>query len=593
MKDLVSSPEETDNTPAVPAAAVPAPAATLPIPVPVSSIPEGFALFDDGIYEMPENDSAAPVFVCTPLRVDASFSDTAGKGWGKVVAVRSRDGQWHDVPVLNRDLGCRSSDILGQLLDHGLELGRDKKSKERLLALLRHWKPQSQMTSVTRMGWVPDGPATFVIGNDVIGARNVFPMLGSGAASTQSLRVSGSLESWRSELGEKCRGNHMMLLAASLAFSGPLLALTGMSGGGLHFRGSSSSGKTTLMHLAASVWGSRELIHQWRATSNGLEGVAVGMNDMLLAVDEIGEIAPRALHEAIYMLANGTGKARMNTDAVLKDTGRWRLALISSGEMSVEEKLKEAKLTAMAGQEVRLIDIEADGRAHGVFDDLHGAACAAEFADSIKAATQISHGAVGHEFIRMLVASKDHISEIGTRYIRNFGAKAVSSLAREPDGISHRVAQRFGLLALAGELATMMKLTGWEKGEARSAALGAFRDWHDRQFGDRIDQISKVIQPMQNFLATRIHELTDIGKDEPVGGGPGWKDDGHVYLKPETWLLLFPDPMTTAAAKAMLGLDMLLPGDGGRQMRKAPHAIPGRPRLYTVHRRRVMAFKSE
>lgn len=89
------------------------------------------------------------------------------------------------------------------------------------------------------------------------------------------------------------------------------------------------------------------------------------MNDMLLPLDEITEIRPSVLYEAIYMLANGSGKARMNKDITAADQARWRLALISSGEISIEEKLKEGRLDSMAGHEVRLIDIEADGRMNG------------------------------------------------------------------------------------------------------------------------------------------------------------------------------------------------------------------------------------
>lgn len=593
MKDLTSSHDDADNTTEFPPAAVVAPAATSPATVPISSISDGFALFDDGIYELPENESAAPVFVCTPIRVDASFSDTTGKGWGKLVAVRSRDGQWHDVPVLNRDLGCKPSDVLGQLLDRGMELGCDKKSKDRLLSLLRQWKSPTQMASVTRMGWVPDGPATFVIGNEVIGARNVVPILSQGATLQKSLTAAGSLESWRSELGEKCRGNPMMLLAVSLAFTGPLLALAGMPGGGLHFRGFSSSGKTSLLHLATSVWGSRDLIHQWRATSNGLEAIALGANDMLLAVDEIGEISPRELYEAIYMLANGTGKARMTMNSVLRDTGRWRLALISSGEISVEEKLKEAKLGVKAGHEVRLIDIEADGRTYGVFDDLHGCATPAQFADGLRVATRNNYGCVGREFIRELVANDGRVSEAIAAYVRKFSATALSSLPSAPDGMSDRVAQRFGLLAFAGELATRRNLTGWVSGEVQAAAIHAFRDWHDRHFGERIDRVKHFIQPMQVFLLTRLHELAEIGKVVSPVVRPGWTDGTHAYLTTDTWCSIYPGTHAKDAASAMLDLQLLLAGDGGRATRKAPRAVPDRPRLYTVDIKRVLAFNPE
>ena len=37
--------------------------------------------------------------------------------------------------------------------------------------------------------------------------------------------------------------------------------------GGFHFRGGSSIGKTTTLQIAASVWGNRDFIRSWRATS--------------------------------------------------------------------------------------------------------------------------------------------------------------------------------------------------------------------------------------------------------------------------------------------------------------------------------------
>lgn len=237
----------------------------------------------------------------------------------------------------------RSTDVVATMVDHGLELAAGKHTKERLLNLLRAWKPDQRLRTVNRMGWVEDSHKAFVAGSTLIGTDDVLPLapqtgIGAGIVSA------GSVNDWKQNVGAKCRGNPLMILAVSLAFSGPLLAPLGLTGGGLHFRGASSSGKTTLLNLAASVWGDRRLITQWRATSNGLEAMAASLNYMLLPLDEIADINARDLHGAIYMLANGVGKARMTKDVTLSDQARWRLALISSGEVSVEEKLKEAKL---------------------------------------------------------------------------------------------------------------------------------------------------------------------------------------------------------------------------------------------------------
>jgi hypothetical protein len=54
-------------------------------------------------------------------------------------------------------------------------------------------------------------------------------------------------------------GNSRMVLAISAAFAGPLLYLVEMEGAGIHLRGPSSTGKTTL--LRAAVGALRRLAH--------------------------------------------------------------------------------------------------------------------------------------------------------------------------------------------------------------------------------------------------------------------------------------------------------------------------------------------
>lgn len=560
---------------------------------PAPSMPDGFALFPDGIYEMPAEDTADPIFVCSPLRVDAIFADQHGKGAGKLISVLNGEGAWIEIPVFNANIHRRPTEVLATLIDHGLDLAADRKSKDRLLALLKVWKPALRLRTVRRMGWVDADHKAFTAGSSPIGRANVLaltPLAGAGSG----LVVKGSAEDWKAKVGILCQDNPLMILAVSLAFSGPLLAPLELSGGGLHFRGISSSGKTTLLRLAASVWGGRELITQWRATSNGLEAIAATLNDMLLPLDEIAEIPARTLHEAIYMLANGTGKARMTKDVVLADQARWRLALISSGEVSVEEKLREARLGAMAGHEVRLIDIEADSRTHGAFDNLHGAASAAEFADRVNNALRDHHGAPGHAFVARLISFKSGGFDRVRNVVRDLSRAWLEELPNAADGQTARVATRFATIAVAGNMATGMGLTGWEAQAARVAAKQAFLDWYDRRYGSKREAVESFVKPLQEFLAANLNALPDLAA-QPLASvpPPGWRDSTRAYLSPQTWSAIFAGIDGTKAAKALLDMQMLLPGEDGRVMRKAPRAIEGRPRLYTVNTARVMAYKPD
>lgn len=96
-----------------------------------------------------------------------------------------------------------------------------------------------------------------------------------------------------------------------MAFAGALAEIAGEDSGGFHLRGASSSGKSTVLRLAASVWGNPSTyVRLWRGTVNGLEGLATLHNDGLLILDAIGQVDPDDAGEAAYLLANGQGKVR-------------------------------------------------------------------------------------------------------------------------------------------------------------------------------------------------------------------------------------------------------------------------------------------
>lgn len=563
--------------------------------VEATDVPEGYALFPDGIYELPQNEAEEPVFVCSPIKILARFNDMSGRGHGRLISVKAGPGQWHEIPIFSSQLLKRPADVVGNLVDHGLELATTKGAKDKLLSFLKASKPQAQRHTVSRSGWADDDHKSFVLGSTVVGDQPVLPLV-QVATPGQGFSSTGDLAGWKRDLGAKCMGNPLMILATSVAFSGPLLSPFGFTSGGLHFRGASSSGKTTLLHLAASVWGSHKLMSQWLATKNGLEAVASTRNDILLPLDEIAEIPARDLHGAIYMLGNGSGKARMTKDTTLSEVSAWRLALISSGELSVREKLEEGRLDVMNGQEVRLIDIEADGRTFGAFDNLHGANDAAVFAENLKAAARAHHGTVGLEFTRRLISqfSRDNYDNFRVglqRYARSF-LKALPSI---PDGQTFRVAERFALIGLAGEIATKFGLTGWQQRMALQVAERAFLDWYDQRYSDKHEAADEFVKRLQGHLAANLNAIPQIGAASVAGAMSGdWRDSSTAYLAPETWSQLFPGVEGTKAAKAILDLGMLQPGESGRLMRKGPRSIPGqRKRFYAVAVDRVMACRTE
>jgi putative DNA primase/helicase len=75
-----------------------------------------------------------------------------------------------------------------------------------------------------------------------------------------------------------------------MAFASMLLHPANMESGGIHLVGLSSSGKTTVLRVAASVYGASNYLHRWRATTKGLEALAALRCDTLLILDELAQI---------------------------------------------------------------------------------------------------------------------------------------------------------------------------------------------------------------------------------------------------------------------------------------------------------------
>ena len=126
-----------------------------------------------------------------------------------------------------------------------------------------------------------------------------------------------------------------MELGICVSLAGPLLKLAGIDGGGFHLFGKTSSGKSTLLWAAGSVWGGGGKLgfaHSWRSTDNGLEGTAAAHNDGCLPLDEMGEAKGKVVSATAYMLANGKGKNRSGPSGNARRTLEWNTMFLSTGE---------------------------------------------------------------------------------------------------------------------------------------------------------------------------------------------------------------------------------------------------------------------
>jgi len=478
-----------------------------------------------------------PLFLCSSLKIEALTRDMQGRGWGRLVSFTDADGIGKTTIITARLFGTsRSDELRGALLDAGLPIiASSPKAQRQLNDYLMRETPEVRARCVTRTGW---HGSSFVLPSQTFGPVDGERFyLADDAGGASAYERCGRFDLWRDLVARPCGEHRRALFAMACSFAGPLLDLAGAESGGFHLVGGSSSGKTTALRLAASVWGSPDTYwRQWRSTDNGLEAIAEEFNDTLLALDEIGQADPKIIGEVSYMLANGRGKQRARKEGGARAIKSWRVLLLSTGEVGTSGLMNSAGQKTRAGHEVRLCELPADaGRGFGLFDSTGGKASPRELATMLVDTARTHYGHAGPEFVARLADRRADIA----REARDCVAQFVKDVAPQgADGQVLRVAARFGLVAYAGELATEWKLTGWDFEAVGSACRHAFASWLERRGTAGAKEPASMVAQVRAYIEEHggagCQDLTDFKRSQGRSESAryGMRDDPDPDLDP-------------------------------------------------------------
>jgi putative DNA primase/helicase len=289
-----------------------------------------------------ENATTETIWIASAFEVIGACRDPYGRGWGKWLRWRDADGRIHTRHVSDAALQGDPSALCGGLADEGLNINRNQQRP--FLTYLSGCDVKGRVTIVHRTGWHDIGSHhVFVLPAETIGPKGSEQVI-LDASALGLYEAHGTLKDWQAGIGNLSCGHALPVLAISAAFAGSLLHLAGQEGGGVHIFGGSSQGKTTIIQAAASVWGrgaTPGYVRAWRATANGLEGVAASASDTVLILDELNVVEARDAAASFYGLANGAGKARAARDGSLREPKTWRVLILSTGEVPTGTKLAE------------------------------------------------------------------------------------------------------------------------------------------------------------------------------------------------------------------------------------------------------------
>lgn len=517
-------------------------------------------------------------WIATPVTVVARTTNSDDGSEGRFLRLVTESGtkEWI-IPM--EVFGGSGEDARRTLFGMGVIIALKKRGQ--FMEYLLEQRPAEMFATTCRPGWHESG--AFVLPGRTLGSDKVRYQASGKGQNLFSLR--GDLEGWKTEVAAKCEGNPVLTLAIGCALAGPLLSLVGVLGGGVHLVGDSSSGKSLAQLIGSSVWGDPGIFAaSWDMTKGGLEIEASSRNDTMLPLDEIKRADPKRVQEMAYSLANGQGKGTMTREREGRAKLSWRLLALSSGERSLSEHAAIGGNAAHAGAELRMVDVNAGTRTHRAFDELHGLA-GADFHRVLTVAVGAHHGHIGPAFVEKLLASDDRPG-----LLEDF--TGIRAQFIEDNAQAGRVADRFAVIALAGEMAIAYGLLPWAPGSALADCQLLYGEWLSR-VGSGNAEDRQILAGILDFIDKHgSSRFSDV--DAPEVDAKVFNRAGYWEVVAGKRLYLFNKSALTEAAhghgltrvvKALEGAGAIAKHDTDRDSRKTKkYRLPagGSARLYAV-----------
>jgi hypothetical protein len=258
--------------------------------------PEGFLVKPDGVYKrkFKGKTEQPPEKICRPLVVKSAIkcvTDSDEVIDGRVLEMLTRDGSYREHVIARGELHQDKRALAGSLSNNGADIISG--SEDLVAKYLCLFEPEEDDVRLSKTGWVPEKLAgsklVFVLPNE--STDNKFQCRHHAKAG--AIRASGPLQDWVGNVYPLVSAAPLAMYEVMKALSAPLLAFVPVEPHE-NIYGLSSTGKTTLLQIGASVWGdgggthAQGYIQTWNTTSNALEIVATQFNDLPLYLDELG-----------------------------------------------------------------------------------------------------------------------------------------------------------------------------------------------------------------------------------------------------------------------------------------------------------------
>jgi putative DNA primase/helicase len=471
--------------------------------------------------------------------------------------------------IKRSDLAGEGTDTIKLLNEHSYY--HNRKHKSLLLDYLNKLGKNCDINYIVtqKTGWIKD---SFVLPDRSFGNPHIrFQQVDKPA--TPVFEEIGTLEEWKTNIAALCVGNSRLTFALGVSLSAPLSALLSIESGGYHLYGATSTGKTSALWVAASVYGQeKQNVMPWRTTSNALEYKAAARNNLALMLDEIGQCTAQDVAQSAYLLANGQGKSRMRKDLTMRENLKWNLTFLSNGEHTLSSYLERGGIETKGGQENRMPSIPAVVKnGSGAFEICHGLE-PSDFSSTIKRNSQKYCGTPFTAFMTQLIEerSKDGFdSRLLSRHTEI--RKALTSLAPYNE-VLERVADRMACIQLGIEMAIDYGILPHSHEDARWSVQTMFCDWVNDRGGAVNFELKQTLDRIEHLLITqefsdRVLDLTvkETKYDPTVRNLLAYKRGEEFFVPPAVFDKEFVGELSRdTLVTALIKREWLTPGTDGK-----------------------------
>lgn len=297
-----------------------------------------------------------------------------------------------------------------------------------------------------------------------------------------AFKTKGSIENYTEMVFKPIKNSPMVMTFVYASLGSILLHDFNVDPFVVDMASKTSTGKTTALRVAASIWGTERLINEWNTTPIDLERKASILNSFPSMYDDTRKAKPYLLSDVVYQFSGGKSKGRGNVQSV-DVVKTWNNILLSTGETSIVEYGNEK-----AGVSARVITLQDKP----FNDDVNIRA--------LYAGIESNYGHLGLAFIeqysKQKASYKDSFKAYEGIYIDKAGENEVMQ----------RVARYFAVLMVAGEI--LNDIAGFEHDHYKNVDI-AF---------NRMLTTNKTLDKPREMLEGLLEEL-DASRNSITGAG--------------------------------------------------------------------------